>query len=154
MRIRLRWWVLLFLPIGCTVETEVPRAFFPVTGDVSYQGSPVKRGTINFIPEAPPPQGVPATGEIVDGAIRNVTSRTQGDGVKLGKYRVTVIAYDEAYVKDAALRGPEGPDPANVKELAATTKALIPLRYGNARDSGLTAVVSPDGNDFKFKLVD
>ncbi len=126
--------------------------FVPVSGGVKYRGEPVKRGTINFVPMAT--NGVAATGDVVDGKIKNVTTHTQGDGAKVGKYRVTIIAFDEAYVEGVAKRGPNGPDPQAVTELAANAKPLIPGRYGNAKDSGLTAEVTASANDFHYDLSD
>src|SRR4051812_31073717 len=92
-----RWSPILALALaissGCSVESAASRPFFPVSGRVTYRGEPIRKGVIHLIPNAP--GGITASGEIVDGAIKNVTSRTLGDGAKPGKYRVSISILDE-----------------------------------------------------------
>jgi len=62
----------------------------PVTGKVTYQGQPVKGGTLIFSPvggEKEVTTGKSASGEIKDGTYTLTTNRP-GDGAKIGRHRV------------------------------------------------------------------
>lgn len=145
---------LLFLvsTVGCTYEPDGPRPFVPVTGKVTYHDAPVKIGTIRFLPFDS--NGFPATGQIADGIIKDVTSVTQGDGIKIGRYRVAISAFNKEDLEGQSNRGPEGPDPLDVAKMVNNSKIMIPLRYSNATDSGLVAVIKPEGNDLQYVLKD
>ena len=86
------WLASTIAPLGCTIE-EVPDGFIKVTGRVAYEGQPVKKGTINFIPVHD--GGVAASGEIDNGVIKNIMTRNPGDGVGQGWYKVTIIAFEK-----------------------------------------------------------
>jgi hypothetical protein len=137
---------------GCRIEIEQNEGYLPIAGRVTYRGQPVKKGAIHFLPTGG--DNLPASGSIEDGEIKGVTSRTQGDGLKPGLYRVAITAFDDAFVASVARRGPEGPDPIEVGKAADGIKGLIPPRYSNARDSGLVAEVSATARDLRFDLVD
>ncbi|MHC5542191.1 hypothetical protein ACYOEI_28550 [Singulisphaera rosea] len=142
----------LLATVGCTYEPDGTKVFVPVTGKVTYHNSPVELGTISFLPFDP--KGTPATGQIAGGVIQNVTSVTQSDGIKVGRYRVAISAYNKEYLEGQSERGPEGPDPAIVTKAANKAKIVIPVRYSNARDSGLVAVIKPEGTDLNYVLED
>ena len=138
---------------GCRIEVDDGRdRHLKIVGRVTYRGGPVKRGTIHLLPIAP--TGPPASGAIVDGEIKDVYTRTPGDGVGPGRYRVAITAFDEAFVETVAKRGTDGPDPAEVARGAERIRNLIPARYSNARDSGLTAEFSPGNQSLRLDLVD
>jgi hypothetical protein len=148
-------WMMLWLastiaPSGCTIE-EVPVGFIKVTGRVAYEGQPVKKGTINFIPVHD--GGVAASGEIDNGVIKNVMTRNPGDGVGQGRYKVTIIAFDQTD-PDRRWDRFNGPNRDEVASLVANAKVLIPLKYSSVTSSDLTADVSPNNRNFEFELKD
>jgi hypothetical protein len=138
---------------GCRVEIEQNEGYLPILGQVTYRGQPLKKAAIHFLPAGG--DNLPASGEINDGAIKGVTSRTQGDGLKPGLYRVAITAFDDAFAETVATRGTgQGPDPLEVGKASDRIKGLIPPRYNNARDSGLVAEISATARDLRFDLVD
>jgi hypothetical protein len=108
-----------------------------VSGKVTYQGKPVVKGTIAFLPVAP--GGRAATGEIgPDGSYR-VQTEEPNDGAQLGEYRVTISAHDEP-VLDYTPRVPVQP------------KLLVPAQFENPETSGLKKTVERGSNVFDFDL--
>jgi hypothetical protein len=150
--------ILLIAPIalaalsGCPLEDVEKDLPLSITGTVTYHGGPVKKGAIHFLPVAPGDS--PASGAIVDGEIKDVFTRTPGDGIKPGKYRIAITAFDEAFLESVAKRDANGPDPVEVGRAADNIRKLIPPRYSNPRDSGLTAEFSPSHRTLDLKLVD
>ena len=146
----------LVAPIGCIVETESASQIIPVTGTVSLDGVLVKKGAINLSPIHD--QGIAANGEIINGAILNWTTRQRGDGVKVGRYHVTIVGIDSKTEELVdALHTPssqgQGPDIDKLNTLWKVYKDPLPPRYTNTRTSGLIAEVTPQGpNDFRFDL--
>jgi hypothetical protein len=141
----------LAAPVGCVVEADSDR-HLPITGTVTYNGSPVKMGTIHFLPMEE--GGSPATGAIANGEIKDVFTRKRGDGIKSGKYQITITPYDKAFLESGAKRDANGPDPLEVAKAVDNFKAPIPLRYSNSRESGLTAEFSPSHRTLHLELVD
>jgi hypothetical protein len=137
---------------GCLAEVEDPDRGLPVSGTVTYRGGPVKKAAIHFLPTVV--GGLPASGTIVDGEIKDVFTKTQGDGIKAGKYRIAIMSYDEAFLESTAKRDFNGPDPAEVARAAKNFKSSIPVRYNNSRESGLVAEISPGHQTIRLELVD
>ena len=140
--------------VGCEVETESPSGILPVSGTVKLDGVPVKKATISFTPIHD--EGMAASGEIIDGAIRNLTTRKQGDGHKLGRYHVAIAgigAKTQAFMDDPNTRSSQGPDLVKLTALWKDYENPVPPHYANSRTSGLTVEVVPQGsNDFRFDL--
>jgi hypothetical protein len=141
---------LVITPCGCVVDEE-PDGRLPISGRVTYRGLPVKNGTINFLPFRD--SGATASGRITNGVIRDVTTRNQGDGLKEGSYKVTIVAFEEADTvpRDDRFNGPTN---AEVAELVANAKILIPLKYSSLHGSDITIDVSADNCTFEFDLKD
>jgi len=137
---------------GCLAEVEDPDRGLTITGTVTYRGNPVKMATIHFLPTVA--GGLSASGTIADGVIKDVFTRVQGDGIKAGKYRVTIVAYDEEYLKSVAKRDYNGADPEEVNRAFANLEQTIPPRYHNSRASGLVAEFHPGRTDLRIDLVD
>ena len=144
--------IALAAPFGCSIEEDHRDHYLPVTGRVTYNGGPVKMGTIHFVPVDP--GNSPASGLIADGEITGVFTRTQGDGIKPGTYKIAITAYDEAFLKSVAKRDASGPDPVEVGRAAENIKKLTPVRDSNSRESGLTAEFSPRTPPLHLELVD
>jgi len=137
---------------GCLAEVEDPDRGLPISGTVTYRGSPVKKGAIHFLPTVV--GGLPASGSIADGEIKDVFTRTQGDGIKAGKYKIAIVTFDEAFLESEAKRDFNGPDADEVARAANNFKSSIPIRYNNAPESGLVAVISPANRTIHLELVD
>lgn len=139
---------LLSLPLaGCGGEDN--GTLVPVSGTVTYNGSPLTKGEIQFIPaQASGARG--AQGAIGEDGRYALSSYGLNDGAHPGKYNVTIIA-----------RGEDLPIPKKKKgqmmeeDMQGSGKLLIPKKYGVAKDSGLSADVTVGGiNEFKFDLKD
>lgn len=144
----------LAAPSGCTVETESASDILPVTGTVTLDGVPVKRAVIRFTPIHN--QGVSSSGEVIDGAIRHLTTRTANDGLKVGRYRVSISGIDsfmQESMEDPKARGSNGPDLSKLSSLVMTYKNPLPTRYSNEISSGLIVEVTrPGPNELRFDL--
>jgi hypothetical protein len=90
----------------------------------------------------------------VNGEIKDVFTRTQGDGIKAGKYKIAIMSFDEAFLESMARRDFNGPDPDEVARAANNFKSSIPIRYNNSRESGLVAEISPGNRTIHLELVD
>lgn len=138
---------------GCTIEVDDHRdQHLPITGKVTYRGEPVERGAIHFL--ALDPGKPPASGVILNGAIKDVFTRKPGDGVRSGKYKIAISSFGEDLVESASKRTALGPELKEVTRIANQAKILIPLRYANARESGLTAELSLGHHTLDLELVD
>jgi len=117
-----------------------PRPFAPVTGKVSYQGAPLRGGTIVFVPDPDRGNNGPlAKGTIqVDGKYLLKT----GDipGATPGWYRVTVIAVEEVQFSAGG-------------NSLAVPRSLVPEKYRDPQLSDLTCEVKPgQENGINFNL--
>ncbi len=105
----------------------------PVSGTVTYRGTPLEFGTVTFQPE----RGAPATGDIQpDGSFRMATLG-QGGGAAVGKNRVRVACFESQ--NNAGGAG----DPNGI----ALGKALIPSKYLSYDTSGIVVEVRAGSND-------
>jgi hypothetical protein len=126
--------LVLLAPVGCGRSgPEMAR----VTGKVTYQGKPVPKGTIAFIPVAG--TGRNATGAIAPDGTYTLQTEDPNDGAQLGEYRVTISARDDA-VLDYTPPVPILP------------KRLAPEKYENPETSGLKETVVRGSNVFDFDL--
>jgi hypothetical protein len=135
---------------GCGGEGLEPR--YSVSGQVTYNGQPLKKGKIVFIPEdGNTRQGA---GEIVDGEIVRVTTVNPGDGLFATRYKVVISALSDVDVSGVTNKYPGVAPQTVVAKAEAKAKPLIPRKYSNASDSGLTADVSSSNRTFNFELKD
>ena len=72
---------------------------FPVSGTVTYNGKPLEKGTISFVPDDP--KGVGATGAIENGSY-TLSTGGNSDGARAGKYKVTITAKEDSPAKAKA----------------------------------------------------
>jgi len=141
--------------LGCGADEGIPTRY-AVSGQVTYNGAAVPKGTISFFPEDPNSK-YSATGTIVDGSYR-LTTHTDGDGAVPGKYKVVIAAVEVDTSKlrsEVAAKGGRV-DGAIPPELAAKApkKDLIPRKYGSQATSGLEATVEAKPNTIGFTLTD
>lgn len=127
--------------IGC--GSRAPKTV-KVTGTVEFDGQPLTKGTITFLPQAAgdKERNRPATSTIDSQGRYALSTFAPGDGALPGKYLVTVVSYSvEPTLEEIAEKG--------AKHISA-----IPGGYGAASTSGLTATVGNGGAekiDFKLK---
>ena len=108
-------------------------AMGPVEGTVTHNGRPLERGTIVFHPA----KGRPAHGKIEDGRISRVTTLRAGDGATVGPNKVAIQSLQRS------------------ADMNVPSKSLIPQRYANAGQSGLSAEIKPgESNELTFELTD
>jgi hypothetical protein len=110
-----------------------------VSGKVTYNGKPVPKGTISFVPVSG--NGRNAVGELGPDGSYKLQTETTGDGAELGDYTVTVSAHDEEVLQYI----PKTPLPP---------KLLAPAKYENPKTSDLKATVKKGSNSFPFELKD
>jgi hypothetical protein len=111
---------------GCGGGDKDQARVVPAAGKATYKGGPIKKGTIVFVPEK---EGRGANGTVEDGSF-TMSTYGEGDGAIPGKYKVGVIVTEEVPTK--------GGD--------TTTKYLIPQKFSDAEQSGLTIEVPAGGS--------
>lgn len=121
------------LVVGCGVGSPRPVA---VRGQVTYQGRPLGKGTVTFIPTEP---GPPATGQIQPDGKFTLSTFRPGDGALPGRYAVMVIA-----VGDTAGRLPDDSNPP--------ASLLVPRKYASYRTSEITAEVKETNDPIPIDL--
>ena len=138
---RSRGW-LLFLSLALAMVVAVGcggnrRPLTPVTGKVTYQGKPLRFGTVILQPES----GQYATGAIQQDGTFMMTMRGEGDGAAVGRNMVRIVCL-------------EGQDPAKAASAngrsrgeAGLGRSLIPEKYQSCETSGISVDVRPGGND-------
>ena len=133
--------------VGCSRPTRRP-VVAPVTGVVTYNGSPLANAAVFFVPTDPTASPwaniwsratTNSSGEFV------VTTFEKEDGSLPGSKLVKVVAQEDLK---------PGPDTEG-ETVTVTPKALIPVRYFDETTSGLKAtVVAGKQNRFEFALTD
>jgi hypothetical protein len=102
-----------------------------VEGTVSYKGTPLKSGTITFIPD----KARIATGKIADGQILAVTTFEANDGAPVGPCKVTITSYADA-----------------AEGSTAPSRSSIPAKYADPTKSEQTVNIAPGKNVLTFDL--
>lgn len=121
---------------GCGNSDQLPTG--AVSGIVKYQGKPLERGSVSFIPDGP---GKAAAGEIQPDGTYTLTTYSEGDGATIGSHKVMIISE-----KDTSNIPAESAE-ANVD------LSLIPEKYGmSPKTSGLSAEVKEGDNEINFDL--
>ena len=141
MRNRLSASLLIFLALGCG-SGDTPRA--SAKGQVTFEGQPLKKGTISFQPIDANAGGSAST-EIVDGKYE--LPRARGPGI--GQHRVEILAIRSNGQKRPAFAYP--PDyPREKMEMVEGIEQYIPARYNHK--SELQADVKPGDQTINFEL--
>lgn len=131
--------------VGCGRGPNVPKTV-PVHGIVRLDGKPVEGAAVGFYSREP--------------GSRASTGRTDADG----RYSLSTFGINDGaipghntvviskFVPAGAQEGNAGP-PAGPMSLEATrSKSVLPIRYSNPSESGLTAEVKPEGGQIDFDL--
>jgi major membrane immunogen (membrane-anchored lipoprotein) len=145
---------------GCGSDDGLGKRY-SVYGTVSYNGQPVEKGEIAFVPEDP--GGRAASGVIENGSYTLSTIGNR-DGALPGKYKVTVTAREvdvakaEALFKEKAKKGKDVQTSIIPKEFmtkaAKSAKNNVPVKYSAPDTSKLTAEVKEQSNSIPFELTD
>jgi len=118
---------------GCSADPDGLRT---ITGDVTWGGEPLSKGSITFTPVEP---GRATGGKIVDGQFEIAAAR----GAKPGSYLVSI----EAYLPT----GKKVPSPEVPGEMVDDIRQMIPPKYNSSTE--LRAEIEPGGeNHFSFQL--
>jgi hypothetical protein len=138
---------------------------YSVSGTVTYNGNPLEKGQISFVPDDA--KGIGATGVIENGSY-TLSTGGNNDGARTGKYKVTITAKEDTSAKakaDFAKAKAANPKQAGTENLdyipkqfvtkaEAQAKNLIPAGYGDVRTTTLTVEVKEQSNSIDFKLSD
>jgi hypothetical protein len=118
---------------------------YSVSGKVTYQGKPVPKAKINFIPvnkEDAKKANLPgdrAGAETDENGEYVVFWGSENEGAPAGKYMITIVAF-----------APYGPN----DDTEVAPPSLIPKSYSDPKTSGLTREVKEQDNTFNFDLTD
>lgn len=119
-----------------------------VSGRVTYNGEPVTTGRISFTSKQ---GGRTTSGDLqLDGSYRLQYSRSQA-ALPVGEYEVTVTSKKTTY---GYTNEEFDAGTVSAAELAKPPKVewLVPEKYSNVEESGLTATVEPGSSNFDFDL--
>jgi hypothetical protein len=140
--------------LGCG-DDGFGQSRYKVKGKVTYNGTPVEKGEISFVPVG---AGRAATGQIKNGYYA-LTTLSEGDGAVPGKYKVTITSRNVDFT--AAQEKVKGlaPGAALPQDLIGqayqNAKNNIPSKYGLAETTTLTAEVIAGSNPaFDYDLKD
>lgn len=144
------------LMAGCGDSNDAFGKRYRVSGTVTYNGQPLERGVVSFIPE----KGAGATGTVSNGAY-TLSTGGNDDGALPGRYTVTVAAVEDneeaakaKYAKDHKKSEAEISPKLAQLSMAGKAKSLIPVGYGDSRTTPFSAEVKASSNTFNFDLTD
>ena len=126
---------------GCGGGSSAP-VTVPVQGVVNYQGKPVPKLSVAFIPD----KGLLASGTTDAQGKFTLMTNKPGDGAMVGNYKVAISFVPDEIPEMPGLPGTEKKAPASP----------IPQKYATPQTSGLTKTVEKDAakNNFTFDLTD
>src|SRR5690606_11332502 len=120
------------LVAGCGGGKAKDQLGATVTGQVTFDGSPVDGATVTFQPADASKKG--AFGRTDTEGNFTLSTSTATEGVEPGEYHVTVTKFEIV-----PSTGPQEGDPGYTGNPRPTPppKSLLPEKYGNAKSSGL-----------------
>lgn len=143
----------LILAAGCGDDGLGKR--YPVSGTVTYNGAPVAKASISFVPATVSPTGEQrgATGVVTDG---QYTLSTQGgdDGAFPGDYLVTISGRTPDMSTAQANAGGGSARQDDVSKAFKKAGSAIPLKYESPESGGLKAKVEAKSQTINFELKD
>jgi hypothetical protein len=113
----------------------------PIRGEVTYNGKPLARGIVTYMPTNP------GIGRTANGPLRPdgtfvMTTQKRDDGVIPGDYNIVVYAYEEGAPKTREEIEAGGSS-------APKLKSVIPDKYASPETSGLTDKVDENHTGVK-----
>lgn len=136
-----------FIAPGCGSAEEDPRAREPISGTVTFDGQPLKDGTIQLQP-ASQQEGVASGGMVSDGHFEI----PRAEGPVPGNYTVAIYAAAGTAASTGSAEGaaPTAPAP-KARRTIASLRGVIPTRYNI--ETELKAEVKSGGpNTYVFNL--
>lgn len=125
-----------------------------VTGTVTLDGNPVEGASVNFLSDA---GSITASGKTDAGGkftLKTVIGSQSVDGAILGRHKVAVVKTEsdgQAITDPKEMMSKMAENPAITSDFKV--KNIVPNKYSNPTQSGLTAEVTEGGaNDFTFDL--
>lgn len=140
----------LLLTAGCGGDDLGQR--YPVSGTITYNGEPVPKGNIYFVPEDPQ-TGRSASG-VIDNGRYQLTTHSRNDGAFPGSYGIRIVAVEADYSQVAANADGGAGHQDDIIAATQSAKKLVPAKYELVETSGLTAEVEEKSNTFDFELTD
>lgn len=133
------WAIALLLANGCGADRGPQRVV--VAGTVSFQGEPLPRGEIRFVP-AKGSTGPVSVANIIDGKYR---ADARG-GVPVATHQIQIVAYRV---------NPDGPkqDPQDSHAGPPPTEQYLPAKYNSASELELVVEAGHDDIRKNFELV-
>ncbi|QDU62857.1 hypothetical protein Pan216_37300 [Planctomycetes bacterium Pan216] len=138
-RLFVRWAMLASFPVACLTlgcsQANPEAPVVPVAGKVLFEGKPLGRGVITFMPRAggPSAQGTIQQGAITD--VVTVSDISRRSGLVAGEHQVTIRAGAGSLDGDIGMR------------------EHIPDVYNSIQKSPLSVVIGPESdNAFEFQL--
>jgi len=130
---------------GCS-KSGIETAY--VEGVITFQGEPLSQARIAFHP-VNTAEGLTANGMSDDRGVYKLTTHggRDGGGAVVGEYVVTIAKTSMPYIPPSNSYSAE-------EVQAMKPKTLIPLKYKDAKTSGLTATVQKGKNDLPFDLTE
>jgi hypothetical protein len=148
----------LLVIASCGKDADGLGKRYPVSGTVTYNGTPLEKGEISFVTEDLT-KNFGATGIITNGSY-TLSTGGNDDGAQAGKYKVTIKAKEDFlakaqadFQKESGKDNPKFP-PTYTAKADAAAKSLIPAGYGDPRTTTLTAEVKEQSNTIPFELSD
>ena len=150
-----RWTVLLVaaaILAGCSGPPSDRPATYPVTGTVTYNGSPLADANLNF--QLADGSGASVAKTDAQGKY-SVQTFVSGDGARPGEYKVAITKFEtiESDPNQVPTDSEEYAPPSG-DEQAPPAKNLLPPKYADPNNSGLTATVTEGDNTVDFELAD
>jgi len=120
-----------------------------VTVTVMYKGAPVEGANVTFVNQEGDP--APANGRTNAEGTAKMKTYVEEDGAVLGQHKVMI----EKSVSEGGSNADQDSPEYNPNAPPAVTKYLLPKKYSDYGNSGLTADVKDSGpNEFTFDLKD
>jgi hypothetical protein len=122
---------------GCFDVDDGAGTRYPVRGRVTYQGKPLAKGVISFIPDGDSGRG--ALGEIVNGTITNVSTFALNDGMLPGTYALTLASFQRVGTAHQRTKHDRSHDGNGDEDDGTLTMGVnvLPKKYSLPESSGL-----------------
>ncbi len=137
------WLLLAFFVLAAASGCNKGPRSYPVSGTVRWEGQPVPKGKIRFVPKA---GGRPGGGRIGKDGTYTVTSYKPGDGLLAGEYFVAIESYETtARQQEQTLKSIQ--DEIEMENKAPVSRAriketwFVPEEYSDSDTSGLSVTI-------------
>ena len=134
----------LALLVGCNSASV--SGTVPVSGKVTYKGTPIEGATVTFVPEG---KGRTATATTTAGGAFSLTT-VDASGAMPGKYKVTVDKVEYPAGGSSSMEAAARGNPAE-----SQAKRVLPAKYAQAASTPLAQEIPSGGKqDLDLTLVD